>query len=86
MAVTWPNARYALAQNLNLGDTDIHDLLLLHAQEQTGTYDTACNWIKANPDAWRSWVPDQTAPRGGFVASFEPFSGSESGIRVGFSP
>ena len=65
VALTWPNGRYALAQNLNLGDTDIHDLLLLHASEQGETYDTACNWIKANPDAWRSWVPDQTAPRGG---------------------
>eukprot|EP00435_Cladocopium_sp_Y103_P020125 s928_g4.t3 len=57
---------YGLAENLNIGESDISNLLLLHAQnlqDANGTveiWDTACQWLKENTDAWKSWVPDQT--------------------------
>lgn len=57
---------FALAQNLDMGESDISNLLLLHAQnvqnaiEEVEIWDTACSWLKTHTDAWQSWVPDQT--------------------------
>lgn len=58
---------YGLAENLNIGDGDMANLLYLHAQSQAvnngtapETWDTACRWILSNTDAWQSWVPYQT--------------------------
>ena len=44
----------------------MQDMLLLLAQsanETTGEIDhwqTACDWLKANPNTWAEWVPDKT--------------------------
>ena len=50
---------YALANDFRLSDSNVADILKQVAAGQS-TWQSACDWLKANPNTWEEWVLDKT--------------------------
>ena len=50
---------YALANDFRLSDSNVADMLKQMAEGQS-IWESACDWVKANPNTWQEWVLDKT--------------------------
>ena len=50
---------YGLADHLRLSDSNVADMMRFVAAGGS-TWESACEWLKANPTFWAEWVPDKT--------------------------
>ena len=45
---------------MNLFADDMRKLLVSYVSLGSA-WDTACEWLKANPERWEAWLPNETA-------------------------
>ena len=52
----------AVARNLFIADDELSQILVQHLSAATpDVWQTACNWLRANPAVWMAWLPNETA-------------------------